>query len=78
MISARSTIREWMLHGCVSNSVPTFSTVADTEKLIAAIKVPVNKFERIYLVFNAPMKYGGGFRVFMLPQKAVAVEESTN
>ena len=45
------------------------STVADTEKLIAAIKVPNNEFERIYLVFNAPMNDGGGFRVFLLSRK---------
>jgi hypothetical protein len=42
------------------------SPVADTEELIAAVTVPVNQFERIYLGFSAPLQDGGGFRVCRL------------
>ena len=42
---------------------------ADTERLIAAI--PLGKFERIYLVFNAPVNDGGGF--CRLPARASLV-----
>jgi hypothetical protein len=45
------------------------STVADTEELIAAITIPANQFEAIYLVFNAPLQDGGGFHVYRLPWK---------
>jgi hypothetical protein len=42
------------------------SPVADTEELIAAVTVPVNQFERIYLGFSAPLQDGAGFRVCRL------------
>ena len=42
------------------------STVADTEELVAAITVPHNQFERIYLGFHAVWD-GGEFRVYRLP-----------
>jgi hypothetical protein len=50
---------------CIEQHAP-LATVAETEELIAAITVPSNQYERIYLGFHASLNDGGGFRVFTL------------
>ena len=50
---------------CIELHYP-LATVSNTEKLVAAITVPVHRFQRIYLGFHASVSDGGGFRVSAL------------